>query len=96
MPMSVELCQLVAWAIDHTTWNIPRFREVDGSRWRNIENSHLVENLTGINGHDHYENAIFRAREIVEERRWETEITDTQEQCHEHLVYQHYRLKCWK
>jgi hypothetical protein len=61
MPKSVELCQLVARAISHTTWNIPRIR--DGDRWRNIENPHLVENPSRINGHDHYEDAIFRARE---------------------------------
>jgi hypothetical protein len=32
----------------------------------------------------------------MQERGWSTEITDTKEQCHEHLVYQHYRLRCWK
>ena len=42
MPKSVEICQLVARAISHTTWNIPRIR--DGDRWRNIDNPHLVEN----------------------------------------------------
>ena len=94
MPKSLELYQLVSHAIDHTTWNIPRIR--DGDRWRNIENSHLVENPTRINGHDHYENAIFRAREIMKDRGWETEIADIQENCHEHLVYQHYRLRCWR
>jgi hypothetical protein len=46
-----------------------------------------------VNGYDRYEDAIFRAREIMQERGWNTEITDTKEQCHEHLVYQHYRLK---
>ena len=94
MPRSVEFCQLVSRAIDHTTWNIPRIR--DGDRWRNIKNAHLVENPTRINGYDRYEDAIFRAKRIMEERGWNTEITDTKEQCHEHLVYQHYRLKCWK
>jgi len=94
MPKSVELCQLVSRAINHITWNIPRIR--DGSHWRNIHNPHLVENPTRINGHDRFEEAIFRAREIMEERGWKAEITDTKEQCHEHLYYQHYRLKCWK
>jgi hypothetical protein len=32
----------------------------------------------------------------MEDRRWNTEITDTKEQCHEHLYYHLYRLKCWK
>jgi len=94
MLKSVEFCQLVSRAISHTTWNIPRIR--DGDRWRNIENAHLVENSTHVNGYDHFEVAIFRAKEIMEERGWNSEITDTKEQCHEHLYYQHYRLKCWK
>ena len=94
MPKSVEICQLVAHVIDHTTWNIPKIR--DGDRWRNIHNPHLVENPYRINGHDRYEKAIFRAGKIMAERGWINEITDTKEQCHEHLYYQHYRLKCWK
>ena len=96
MPMlkTVELCQLVSRAISHTTWNIPKIRY--GNRWRNINNAHLVENQNRINGHDHYEDAIFRAKRIMEERGWNTEIADTKVQCHEHLIYQHYRLKCWK
>jgi hypothetical protein len=61
---SVELCQLVARAVNHITWNIPMIR--DGKRWRNIENSHLVENPTHVNGYDHFENAIFRAKQIME------------------------------
>jgi hypothetical protein len=32
----------------------------------------------------------------MEGRGWETEITGTQQQCHEHLYYQHFRLKCSK
>ena len=94
MPKSVEFCQLVSRAISHTTWNIPRIR--DGDLWRNIENTHLVENPCHVNGYDHFEDAIFRARDIMQERGWNTEISDSKEQCHEHLVYQHYRLKCWK
>ena len=94
MQKTVELCQLVARAINHITWNIPRIR--DGDQWRNIDNSHLVENPTRLNGHDRFEEAIFRAREIMEEQGWNTEITNSKEQCHEHLYYQHYRLKCWK
>ncbi|WP_419662713.1 hypothetical protein [Desulfosarcina variabilis] len=94
MPKSVELCQLVACSISHTTWNIPRIR--DGDQWRNINNAHLVENQSHLNGHDQYEDAMFRAKQIMEERGWSTEVTDTKEQCHEHLYYQHYRLKCWK
>ena len=94
MLKSVEFCQLVSRAISHTTWNIPRIR--DGDRWRNIENAHLVENPSHINGYDHFEDAIFRAKEIMEERGWNAEITDIKEKCHEHLYYQHYRLKCWK
>ena len=89
-----ELCQLVARAINHTTWNIPHI--LDGDRWRNIKNPHLVENPHRINGHDRYEDAIFRAKQIMEERGWNTELTDTEEQCHAHLYYHHYRLKCWK
>jgi len=94
MKRYAELCQFVARAINHTTWNIPKI--LDGDRWRNINNPHLVENQFRINGHDHYEDAIFRAKRIMEERGWSTELTDTKEQCHEHLIYQHYRLKCWK
>ena len=94
MKRYAELCQFVARAINYTTWNVPKIR--DGDRWRNIDNAHLVENPYHINGHDHYEDAIFRAKRIIEERGWNTEITDTKQQCHEHLYYQHYRLKCWK
>ena len=94
MSRSVEICQLVSRAISHTTWNIPRIR--DGDLWRNIENAPLVENPTHLNGHDRFEEAIFRAGEIMQERGWNTEITYIEEQCHEHLVYQHFRLKCSK
>ena len=31
MPKSVEFCQLIARAISHTTWNIPRIRDGDQS-----------------------------------------------------------------
>ena len=96
MLKSVEFCQLVSCSISHTTWNIPRIRDGDRGRWRNIDNTHLVENPNHVNGYDHFEDAIFRAKEIMEQRGWNTEITDTKEQCHEHLYYQHYRLKCWK
>ena len=84
MPKSVEICQLVARAISHTTWNIPRIRNGDLG-WRNIDNPKMVENPTRINGHDRYEDAIFRTQVIMQDRGWETEVTDTQEQCHEHL-----------
>ena len=94
MPKSVEICQFVARAVNHITWNIPRIR--DGDRWRNINNAQLVENQNCINGHDHYEDAIFRAKRIMEQRGWITEISDYKQPCHEHLYYQHYRLKCWK
>jgi tRNA1(Val) A37 N6-methylase TrmN6 len=94
MPKIAELYQLVARAIDHITWNIPHIR--DGNRWRIITNPHLVENPTHVDGYDHFENAMFRAKEIMEERGWITKITDTEEQCHEHLIYRHYRLRCWK
>ena len=76
MQKAVELCQLVACSVNHTTWNIPRIR--DRNRWRNITNSHLVENPTHVNGYDHFENANFRAKQIMEECGWETEITDTE------------------
>ena len=94
MPKSVEFCQLVARAINHTTWNIPNIR--DGDRWRNVENAHLVENHDYLNGHDRYENAIFRTKRIMEKHGWNTDISDMKEQCHEHLHYQHFRLRCWK
>ncbi|BBO74552.1 hypothetical protein DSCW_19690 [Desulfosarcina widdelii] len=94
MSRIVELCQLVARAINHDTWDIPKIS--DGDRWRNIENPNLVENPNRVNGHDFFEDAIFRAKRIMERRGWKTELTDTQEQCHEHLIYQHFRLRCWK
>ena len=65
MPKSTELGQLVSRSISHTTWNIPRVR--DGDRWRNIENAHLVENPCHVNGYDHFEDAISRARKIMQE-----------------------------
>jgi hypothetical protein len=94
MNRSAEFSQLVARAINHTTWNIPKIR--DGKVWRNINNSHLVENTNRINGYDHFEDAIFRIRQLLERKGWQTEIKDKKEWCHEHLYYQHYRLKCWK
>jgi len=94
MPRSVEICQFVARAINHTTWNVPFIR--DGDRWRKINNLHLVVNKHRINGHDQYEEAIFKAKRIMEQRGWITEISDSKQQCHEHLYYQHYRLRCWK
>ena len=94
MTKSAEFCQLVARAITHTTWNIPRIR--DGDKWRNIHNPHLVENPSRINGYDHFEDAIFRIERFLNRKGWLTQITDQKEQCHEHLYYQQYRLKCWK
>ena len=94
MKKSVQFCQLASRSISHTTWTIPRIRDCD--RWRNIENTHLVENPSHVNGYDRYEDAIYRAGKIMQERGWDTEITDFKEQCHEHLYYQHYRLRCWK
>jgi hypothetical protein len=94
MTKSAEFCQLVARAINHTTWNIPRIR--DGDKWRNINNPHLVENPNRINGYDHFEDAIFRIERFLKQKGWLTEIADQKEKCHEHLYYQHYRLKCWK
>ena len=96
MQKSIEFCQLVAHAINHTTWNIPRIRDGDKDRWRNIDNAHLVINPNHINGYDRFEGAILRAQQIMEQRGWSTELTDIKEPCHEHLIYQHYRLKCWK
>jgi hypothetical protein len=94
MHRSVELCQLVSIAVNHTAWNIPRIR--DGTIWRNIENASLLANPYHINGQDLYEDAIFRAKKLMEHRGWATELSEDQVQCHEHLTYQHYRLKCWK
>ncbi|GAB6909336.1 hypothetical protein JCM12296A_51790 [Desulfosarcina cetonica] len=96
MPKAVEIRQFVAKSISHTTWNIPRIRAGDGNRWRNIKNAHLVENRSHLNGHDYYEDAIFRAKRIMEQRGWITGISDHKEPCHEHLYYHHYRLRCWK
>lgn len=53
-------------------------------------------NQNRINGHDRFEEAVFRAREIMQELGLKTEITDSKEQCHEHLVYQDYRFRFWK
>ena len=94
MSKSLEFCQLVTRAINHTTWNIPRIR--DGDKWRNIDNAHLVANPNHVNGCDRYEGSLFRIKKIIEGHGWSTELTDIKEPCHEHLVYQHYRLKCWK
>ena len=94
MSKTVELRQTVARAINHTTWNIPHIR--DGDKWRNINNSHLVVNHFHVNGYDRFEDAIFRAKRIMEQLGWHTEITGTDECCHEHLYYQHYQLTCCK
>lgn len=93
MSKIIELRQTVARGYP-TTWNIPHIR--DGDRWRNIENIHLVKNPQHVNGHDLCEDAIFRAKRIMEQRGWITEITDTKKPCHEHLYYQQFTLRCWK
>ncbi len=95
MQKSVEFCQLVTRAIKQTTWKTPRIRDGD-DRWRNIKESDLVVNPNRINAHDYYEDAIFRIKKILKQKGWQTEIKDTKEKCHEHLCYQHYRLRCWK
>ena len=59
-----------------------------------IDDAHLVAKQYRINGHGHYEDAIFRARWTMEERGWDTELTASQEQCHQHLIYHHYQVKC--
>ena len=94
MRRSVEFSQFVSRAINHTTWNIPKIQ--DCRVWRNIENGHLVEKTNHVNGYDHYEDAIFRIRDFMEQKGWKIEISDKLETCHEHLHYQHYRLRCWK
>ena len=94
MPKSVEFQQLVTRAIDHDSWKIPRIR--NGDRWRVIENSHLIENPHRINGHDRYEDAIHRTKEIMKRLGWHTRISETQVQCDEHLYFQQFQLRCWK
>lgn len=94
MSKTVELRQTVARAINHTTWNIPHIR--DGDKWRNINNSHLVVNHFHVNGYDRFEDAIFKAKRIMEQLGWKTEIIGKEEWCHEHLSYEHFELTCWK
>ena len=94
MSKVVLFSQFVARHINHDTYNIPKIQ--DGQVWRNIQNSHLVENVNKVNGHDRYEDAIFRIKNYLEKEGWQAEISDKKEWCHEHLYYQHYRLKCWK
>ena len=94
MSKMIELRQTVTRSINYTTWTIPRIR--DGDRWRIIENIHLVKNPQHFNGHDLCEDAIFRAKRIMEQRGWITEITDIKKPCHEHLYYQQFTLRCWK
>ena len=93
MSKIIELRQTVAKGYP-TTWNIPHIR--DGDRWRNINNAQLVENSNRINGHDHYEDAIFRLETFLKQKGWQTEITHLKETCHEHLYYQQFTLRCWK
>lgn len=89
----IEFCQMVARGYP-TTWNIPRIR--DGDRWRNIHNSDLVMNPDRLNGHDKYEDAIFRIEALLKDKGWTTTLSDLKAPCHEQLYYQHYRLKCLK
>ena len=96
MTKFVEISQIVARAINHTTWEIPRIRDGDGDKWRNIRNDHLVVNTQYVNGHDKFGNAIFRAKKIMAEKGWNTEISTEKEICHEHLLYQTYYLIAWK
>ncbi|MFH1983207.1 MAG: hypothetical protein ABIL58_15295 [Pseudomonadota bacterium] len=91
---SVEFSQMVAVAINHTTWNIPRV--IDDGQWRNIRSPDLVVNPNCINGYDRFEDAIFRLKEIMTRRGWQIEIGASTEHCHEHLSYLHYRLTCRK
>lgn len=93
MSKIIELRQTVARGYP-TTWNIPNIHK--GNRWRNIDNAQLVENPNHINGHDHYEDAIFRLETFLKQKGWQTEITDTEKPCHEHLYYQQFTLRCWK
>ena len=39
MPKSLDLCQLVARALSHTTWNIPRIRDGDRSSASHRDNN---------------------------------------------------------
>jgi hypothetical protein len=94
MEKSVEFYQVVEVVGYGTRWSIPRIR--NGDRWRNIQNTDLVMNIFHLNGCDKYEESVVRIKNIMEKRGWKTEISDTKQHCHEHLYYQHYRLKCWK
>ena len=96
MERIIHFRQTVHRAIQYTTWIIPQIRDGDDDKWRNINNSHLVVNHFHVNGYDRFEDSIFRAKRIMEQLGWKTEITGTDEWCHEHLYYQHYQLTCCK
>ncbi len=84
MTKIVEIQQTVARSVSHTTWDIPRIR--DGDQLRNIINSDCVANSKSINDHDRFEDAVFKARKIMEQNGYKTKI----------LTYQQYQLWCWK
>ena len=94
MPKSVEFQQIVARSINYDRFEIPRIR--DGDRWRIIQNAYLVENPFHANGRDRYEDAILRTQKIMKQLGWHTRITETRQDCHEHLYYQQLTLRCWK
>lgn len=94
MEKSIHFKQTVHRAIQYNTWLIPQIHNGDG--WRNIHNPEAVINARRINGHDKYENAIFRIAEIMKSQGWQTVIIESFERCHEHLQYHHYHLHCWK
>ncbi len=92
MHRSIEIVQIVARAINRTTWYIPKIR--DGDSWRNIRNAHLVENAAHLNDYDRFEGSIDRIKTIMESRGWQVSLAYEIEPCHEHLYYQCYRLLC--
>ena len=96
MERIIHFRQTVHRAIQYTTWIIPQIRDDDDDKWRIIKNYSEIENPHKINGYDRFEDAIFRIEKIMKSHGWETVISESVEQCHEHLQYHHYNLRCQK
>jgi len=87
--------QTVHRSIQYTTWIIPQIRDGD-DKWRIIKNYSEIENPRRVNGYDRFEDGIFKIEKIMKSHGWETVMTNSVEQCHEHLSYQRYYLRCCK
>ncbi len=94
MGRTVQFIQKAACMGRREDWYAP-WIDVSG-KWRVIKNRDLVEHPGHLNAHDFYKDAVFRIQKVMEKLGWTTQLSREKQDCHEHLFYMHFTLKCSK